>query len=423
MLKKLQQKLILIIMCLVGVVLLVSFGMVVATTYHREMQQVSHTLNRALRIMESKAGLITRSYDALFNNGGSSQNENQTTYANVLDEDGNTMGSSYDSYSGQTTLSSTELEHMNKKAFAAAASTGRIDDMYYKKETFFGKNLTVVAYTNAYPTRSAILSTVTWCATLFCGSMVVLFLISCVLAKLAVRPVQKAWTQQQQFLADASHELKTPLTVILANNDILLAHQKDTVQAQSKWVESTKAEATHMKNLVNSLLYLARSDASQSTPVMSAVPLGEITMNIALQFEPVAFDKGLELDYTDIDTTIRIEGDATKLNQLLHILVDNACKYGKGGGTVDLHLQRNNGGARLMVHNGGKPIDPEDLPHIFERFYRSDKARTQKNQEGGYGLGLAIAKSIVEDHHGKISVTSTKESGTTFTVQFKERSR
>ncbi len=251
---------------------------------------------------------------------------------------------------------------------------------------------------------------------------VVFFFISNFLASMAFKPAEKAWEQQQHFLADASHELKTPLTVILANNNILLSHDDTTIAEQRKWVESTQAEAEHMKKLVDELLFLAKSDAAKSEIPKEPVDLSELAWSNMLQFEPVAFERGVQFD-GNIQNGLVTIGDRTQLNQLIHILFDNAIKYAGVGGQVDWSLEKYTIGktkmqnyARLCVHNTGKPIPSEDLPHIYERFYRSDRARSAGS---GYGLGLAIAKSICEVHEADILVESTAEKGTTFTVKFK----
>ena len=252
--------------------------------------------------------------------------------------------------------------------------------------------------------------------------MALFFLISVFMARVAVKPVKESWDRQQEFVADASHELKTPLTVILANNNILLDPARGLAEEDRKWVESTQDEAAHMKTLVDQLLFLARSDSGDQKMLLSDLDLGDMVMDDVLQFEPVAFERGILIE-PDLEPDIHIEGDSTMIRQLIHILLDNACKYASANGTIDVSLKRERQGCTLAVHNPGPAIPADDLPHIFERFYRADKARTHKENTSGYGLGLAIAKSIAEDHNGTIQCTSTDENGTTFTVRFRERLR
>ena len=243
------------------------------------------------------------------------------------------------------------------------------------------------------------------------------------LATMCLRPVEKAWMQQKNFIADASHELKTPLTVILTNSGILKSHKADTVENQIKWIDSTYEEATHMKELVDKLLLLAKTDNLNEKNMFTDVDLSELAMQLALQYEPVAFEKGVLL-LSDIDNNIHINGDSVALNQIIHILLDNAIKYSGIGGVVNLMLkQRYSYSLRgrtnyvyLSTRNTGTPIPQEDIPHIFERFYRSDKARTSGS---GYGLGLSICKNLAQLHNADISVVSNEKNGTIFTVKFK----
>ena len=253
---------------------------------------------------------------------------------------------------------------------------------------------------------------------IICVALVALFGISWWLSSWALRPVERAWEQQRRFVADASHELKTPLAVILANTQILLSHEGVSTDAM-RWVESTNEEAGHMKALVGDLLQLARSDetvAGEATGAFHKEPvdLSEMVEAAALEFDAVAFERGCMIQ-EDVTEGVTVSGDAEWLTRLVRILIDNACKYAEKDSTVDVVLREEAGHAHLTVHNVGNPIDAEDLPHVFERFYRSDKAR-EREAEGGFGLGLAIAKGIVDAHGGKISASSSEAEGTTFAV-------
>ena len=197
-----------------------------------------------------------------------------------------------------------------------------------------------------------------------------------------------------------------------------MSHKDDTVESQEKWLNSTKEEAEHMSKLVGDLLFLAKSDGEQSPVVFSEVDLSDICENVSLQFDPGAFEKGLNLT-CDVQPGITMQGDGTQLNQLVRIFLDNACKYTPEGGDITLRLAKNGPQTIMSVTNTGDPIPKESLEHLFERFYRVDEARTRTSSEGGYGLGLAIAKTITERHGGTVSVESTAGKGTVFTVTFK----
>lgn len=253
------------------------------------------------------------------------------------------------------------------------------------------------------------------CIGIFLLSSVLFFMLSYFLSKWALAPTEKAWKQQTRFVADASHELKTPITVILANLSLLKAHPDSTVKEQSKWIDSTLEEASRMKQLISDLLTLARSDSSTSPLVMSDVDISDIVTSRVLNYESVAFENKIELN-SDIENEIHMCGHDGELKQLVSILLDNACKYAGSGGKIDVSLKKTNNHIRLAVTNTGAAIPESDIPHIFERFYRPDVSRSRK--DGGYGLGLSIAASIVKHHKGHISVESHEGFGTTFTVDF-----
>ncbi len=247
------------------------------------------------------------------------------------------------------------------------------------------------------------------------GSLVAFFLISLLLSAVAVRPVRKAWQQQQQFVADASHELKTPITVMLANTSILLSGKLKDRKDELKWITYIDHEARRMKKLVEDLLFLARSDAGKQVVLHDSIFLSDIISESTLLFEAVLFEAGRRLD-AQIDEDIRISGDQGQIRQLIDILLDNAAKHALPDTIIRVRLYRENNKACLTVNNASDPIPEEDLAHIFDRFFRIDQARTRA--QGSYGLGLAIASKIVDSHHGKISVESDSAHGITFKVSF-----
>ncbi len=245
------------------------------------------------------------------------------------------------------------------------------------------------------------------------GALTAFFLISLFLSRLALRPVEQAWIQQNQFIADASHELKTPLTVILANLKILLAHPKDSILSQAKWIHSTQAEASRMKKLVEDLLFLAKSEAHILPSNKKAVNFSDLVLSCLLPMEALAFEQGV-LIQEQISPNLHVTGNEEQLKQLCVILLDNALKYAGLEKKVSVQVSSLQGRLLFTVQNTGLPIPEEALPHLFERFYRSEKSRGRK--EGGYGLGLSIAWTVVQAHCGKITVTSTEAEGTTFCV-------
>ena len=232
------------------------------------------------------------------------------------------------------------------------------------------------------------------------AALALLLGVSVLLSHWATRPVEKAWKQQRQFLSDASHELKTPLTVILSNAELL--EQTELPDKPARWTDNILSEAGRMRSLVEEMLTLARADNMVRTAVMAEVSLSDVAADCALAFEPVAFEAGKPLEYQIADGTL-VLGDGDKLRQLISILLDNAIKYGADGGTITLSLQKTDRQARLTVSNPGDPIPPEQLGRLFERFYRADVSRGEKS---GFGLGLPIARTIAEVHNGTLRAES-----------------
>ena len=249
-------------------------------------------------------------------------------------------------------------------------------------------------------------------------AMGLLLLIAFGLSSWMLEPVENAWNQQRQFVADASHELKTPLAVIIANNQILLKDEGIPKESM-RWIESTADESTHMKGLVEDLLELARTDETiaGSAGIMKSdrVDFSELVENAALEFDAIAFERGNSIDER-IASDVFVQGDQEWLARLCKILVDNACKYAATGTVVSVVLEHEGKRCMFAVNNKGNVIDAEDLPHVFDRFYRTDKARSRKSKASGFGLGLAIAKGIVTAHNGTITATSNEADGTTFEV-------
>ncbi len=237
------------------------------------------------------------------------------------------------------------------------------------------------------------------------AALVLLLGVSILLSRWATRPVEKAWSQQRQFLSDASHELKTPLTVILSNAELM--ESAGLEERPARWADNIHSEAQRMKTLVEEMLTLARADSMERSTVFSQTPLSEIAMDCILLFEPVAFEANKQLEYS-IRKDLLVNGDGDSLKRLISILLDNAIKYGTDGGLIRLRADLTDRGVRLEVsnENGGNAIPPDVLPHLFERFYRADESRGEKS---GFGLGLSIAASIAADHKGTLKAESDAE--------------
>lgn len=238
--------------------------------------------------------------------------------------------------------------------------------------------------------------------------------ISILFAKRAVAPIEQSSQKQRQFVQDASHELKTPLASICANLEALQANKEETIRNQEKWLNHITHETNRMNKLVTELLELARADQTEQTIKLEPISLSHLLERTLLSVETVLYEKGISLDQ-QIEKDVFVNGNQDKAEQVIGILLDNACKYTNRGGTIEVSLRRQRKYAVLTVTNTGEGIPPEHMDKIFDRFYRVDDSR---KHTGSYGLGLPIAKSLVEQMGATLSVSSVPNQRTSFTIRW-----
>ncbi len=285
-----------------------------------------------------------------------------------------------------------DLERMAKAIIKEDKPTGTVENLTFLKTDKSGYVL-VAFMDNTVVNESAL--TLFRYTLIFGGiALIVFFFLSVYLAKKIVAPLEESYQKQRQFISDAGHELKTPVSVVSANAELLSRELGD-----NQWLANIQHENERMGMLVGQLLELAR--AENVTPQMVLLDFSRLVAGETLPFESVAFEKGLTLN-SRIPNGISVEGSSTQLKQLVSILLDNAIGHSEGGSQVCLSLTKDHGVVELSVINTGKEILVEHRERIFERFYRVDSARNGDDQH--YGLGLAIAKAIVDAHHGKIQV-------------------
>ena len=265
---------------------------------------------------------------------------------------------------------------------------------YLRKPTPDGLRIACVDISGV---QSAIRTLICNCCILGFAALAVFFLLCILLARWIAKPVEIAWKNQQQFVADASHELKTPLTIIMTNAELLQNSQYEEVEKQ-QFSENILSMAKQMRGLVEGLLTLARLENTHTKLIYSSINLSQLINEALLPFEALFFENNLTLT-ASIENDVRITGDRSRIQQVLDILLDNAMKYSYPNSEVSVWLQKHAHGCILSVINQGDPISPADLKRIFHRFYRVDPAR-KMNQS--YGLGLSIAERIVQEHNGKI---------------------
>ena len=238
------------------------------------------------------------------------------------------------------------------------------------------------------------------------GIWLLFFVLSWFFAGWAVRPLEKAMTAQKEFVANASHELKTPLTILAANTELLSGHISGRDEESDKWLENMKQECQEMRKLVESLLTLARSDAGTGKKkAFSRFDFGELLMEELLTFEPVFYQAGRMLSYEDLEESREffVNGNREELKQLLQVLLDNAVRYSNPQSATTVSMEETGrGGFCLQVKSHGTPIPKEQREAVFERFYRGDTSRASGF---GCGLGLSIAKEIAREHKAVLGLT------------------
>lgn len=303
---------------------------------------------------------------------------------------------------------SKNVEKIAKNIYKLSQKHGKLKPyLYYKR--IDSKGNTIIAVEDYYTHHRELHKTA---ITIFIvlTAYGILLCISLFLSKYVTKPAAEALEREKQFISDASHELKTPVAAIILNAQAMSATEK-----QSKHLQIIISEAERMSRLIKRLLTLAYADEYNSTRDKAQFSLSDCCEEMALPFESTAFENHISYNY-NIRENIQFNGIEEDIKQVVSILLDNAFKYTPNGGVVTVTLDMQGHKPVLIVKNTGDGISPEELPHIFERFYRRDKSRN--NELNSFGLGLAIAHSIVKAHNGSIKVNSHYGSFTEFTVTF-----
>lgn len=299
-----------------------------------------------------------------------------------------------------STYSYKEIQKFTYNALSHSAKRGTIKDLIYTvTEISYGDfgNGYVVGFMDNSLTNISLHKMLITSIIIFIIGTAVISILSFLISAWLVKPVENTFNKQKQFISDASHELKTPIAVISANADIL----ESEIGYENKWLEYIRSESERMSKLINSLLTLARIEMQNDKMQINKFDICNAIMEVTMPFESVAFEKGVILE-CDLNDEITVMGNEEQIKQLVAILTDNAIKHCFEGGTVSVSVSLQKGKCTVKVSNNGEPIPYEIQQKIFERFYRADESR--KREENRYGLGLAIAKQIVENHKGNIYV-------------------
>lgn len=389
MIKRLRRKFIIVNMAIVTVMLAVIFGLILFFT-KSNMEQDNIQMLRSVSIMPMQPDMPDKA----------PQKTMPSVFAvyRTPDKEYSAWGSEVVDFSNNELLS-----EIYNKALNAKAETGIIEEYHLRfhirhnpfEEAIFFADISGEIKTLRQLTYTCILIAVL--------SLILFFAISVLLARWTVKPIETAWNQQKQFVADASHELKTPLTVIMTNAEMLL-DDKHTAEKRTYFSKSILTMSKQMRGLTESLLELARSDNHSKEISFENVDFSNLISETVLPFEPLYYEKELTLD-CEIQDNITLSGDSTQLCRLADILLDNAMKYSYPNTTVTVSLKKHKDYCIFSVSSHGDTITKPDLKNIFMRFYRVDKAR---NANHSYGLGLSIAESIVKEHGGRIWAESVE---------------
>jgi len=246
-------------------------------------------------------------------------------------------------------------------------------------------------------------------------SLVTAFVISYYFASRSIKPIANMWEAQRRFVTDASHELKTPLSIVMANHDVIASNLEETVASQSEWLSYIKVGTDRMSKLINQMLLLSKSEDFSGITTLTEFSLSEVIQGLIHDFEVMAGRKGITLR-KEIPESLEITTHKEVLSQIIEVLLENAVKYATDDGDIRIEAKREGKDVQVMVENSGG-IEKKHLPYIFDRFYRVDESRN--SETGGFGLGLSIAKRAAGQLKGDLEVESDGEKWTRFTLRLK----
>ena len=386
MIKKLRKRFVIINMAIITGMLLIIFGLVIHFTGN-DLDNKSDTMLQKL------------AQNAL--DPGAPEMDMQLPYFTLRF---NTRGEVFARGKTHYDISDPKLiDALMKQIGRINKSSGYLEEYKLKYTVVTTPSMQVIAFLDISSHQSTLISLVQVSITTTVIALAIFTLISILLAWWTVNPIDKAWKQQKQFVSDASHELKTPLTVIMSNAELLQNPDYDA-ENQQRFKNNILAGSRQMRQLVEGMLELARADNGQIQTHFDTVNMSKTVLDSLLPFEPVFYENGKTLHYA-VAPDIQLHGSSQHLHQLTDILLDNAQKYSTPG-IIELRLCRQGKHQCLLsVSNPGNPIAEEELEAIFRRFYRSDTARSNNSS---FGLGLSIAQRIAEEHGGKIWAESNQ---------------
>lgn len=394
MFDKLKKKFVLINMTLLTTVFIAIFGTIFAITYTNIVNEMNMEMDLLLRDGHKPKPY----YDYIIVDYDKNKNvlNTFTRFNSEIDEDD---------------LKESVVEILKNENKTNKVDIDDTKYSYLKKDTPMGIKIVLLDRTYLQNTVNQLLRSF-----LLVGfiSLIALLFISFYLTNRALKPIKETFEKQKQFIADASHELKTPLTIIKTNTSLILSNPDDYVKNQSKWINYINSQSDRMSELVNEMLSLAKLDVEENKIEFQSINISKVVKSMMLGFDAVIYENGIELE-ENLSNDMFINGDTEGIKKLFNILMDNAIKHSNKSGKITVDLFKDKNKVKLMIKNTGEGIESEHLEKIFERFYRIDTSRVRET--GGYGLGLSIAKSIANQHKGRIYAESNVGKDTTFIVE------
>lgn len=380
-------------------------------TYHREYTAILNNLTRMRNLTLGKPDFPNKepiNDDKPINDERLRNRKfmDYEVYTFILDENNNIIDKISHSDNNISKKIMTQAQNIIQKKDTSNIKIGFLYLRNYAYNFEQGKYLTIIDTAN---TKNTLLKNLIFSLLLIIIGEIFIYIISKKITQWITEPVVMSFNREKEFVANASHELKTPLAVMMASVDCLDVNKKN-----EKWINNLKSESDRMNNLITKLLDLSKSEYLKSEN-FSKNNLSMIVEKRALTFESLAYEKNITID-TNITEKIDFLCHKESIDEVVSILVDNAISHGSENSKIEVDLFTNKNEITLKVINKGEPIPLEESEKIFERFYRNDKSHNRKS--GRYGLGLSIAKNIVLAHHGNIRAFS-KDGYTTFEVKFK----
>lgn len=412
--KNLKNKVFFTLLCIINLSILIIIGAFNMQTYFEQKRSVENSLRISTRPMNSKK--VTDEFkgpDAKPKDDEKSLDENvkfmdRVIYTVLIDDEDNIKDIINHS---NNEIESSKITSVAEKILTSDNIEEKfIGNLYFEDYSYSyvkGNSLTILDNSSI---KKSLLSSLKVSVAILAVSEIFVLLICKLITSWIIKPVKESFEKQKRFIADASHELKTPLSVIVASSELLEKNKDET-----KWIKNIKRECSRMNLLITDLLELASSENVRDE-VLEIGNISKIVELTTLTFEGRAFEKGIKIK-TSIKPDIMLKCDEKGIKQLVEILLDNAVSHSKNKDDVEISLDEKGSFVSLIVKNYGDKIPRGEEDKIFERFYRVDKSRNR--DENRYGLGLSIAKNIVNKHNAKISASSENNT-TTFKVVFKK---